>query len=283
MPLLARAVTAACDALDGIADGVLADPRQCHYDPAALTCGANDDPATCLTPPQVAAVKKIWQGPRDAAGKVIYGPYVPGAESGAGAWERYVTGEGRQKGRHFQLADGFLKYTIFENPAYDFRQFDYARDLPVALAKVSASLDAADPNLQPLEQRGGKLIVYHGWNDPSIPALNTISYYESVLATMSRGPDRDAALQRTQAFFRLFLVPGMQHCSGGPGTDRFDMLTALERWVERGEAPSQVVATRVRDGRVDRSRPLCPYPQVATYRGSGSTDDAANFSCAVPR
>jgi len=153
----------------------------------------------------------------------------------------------------------------------------------VALAKVSASIDAADPNLQPLEQKGAKLIVYHGWNDPSIPALNTISYYESVLTAMSRGTDREAALQRTQAFFRLFLVPGMQHCSGGPGTDRFDMLAALERWVEQGEAPSQVLATRVRDGRVDRSRPLCPYPQVATYRGSGSTDDAANFSCAVSR
>lgn len=283
VPLLAQAVTAACDAIDGITDGVLADPRRCTFDPAVLTCRAGADPATCFTPKQVAAVKQIWSGPRNSAGEVLYGPYVPGAESGAGAWERYVTGDAPGDGRHLRLADGFLKYVVFQDPKYDFRRFDYDRDLPAALAKVGGAIDAVDPDLGPLERRGARLIVYHGWNDPSIPALNTIKYYESVVAAMNPGADRDAALRRTEGFFRLFLVPGMQHCSGGPGTDRFDMLAALENWVEKGEAPTQVAATRLRNGRVDRSRPLCPYPQVATYTGSGSTDDAANFRCAAPR
>jgi len=283
VPILARAVTAACDAIDGVTDGVLDDPRTCHFDPASLTCRAGQDQATCFTEKQVAAVKQIWAGARNSKGERLYASYVPGAESGAAAWERYVTGDGPRAGRHFQLADGFLKYVVFQNPNYDFRSFNYDTDLPMALAKVSPLVDAVDPNLRPLQQRGSKLIVYHGWNDPSIPALNSIDYYESVVAAFSTSANRDAALAETQTFYRLFLVPGMQHCSGGPGTDAFDMVTALENWVEKGIAPSSIAATHRTAGRVDRSRPLCPYPQVAVYSGSGSTDEAANFSCKAVR
>lgn len=279
VPLLAAAVTAACDAVDGIKDGVLADPRACTFDPSVLACRAGQDPATCFSNKQITAVKEIWAGARSSAGDRIYPGTAPGAESGAGAWERYVTGAAPRSGRHFQLADGFLKYVIFDNPAYDFRTFNYDVDLPAALAKVGRLIDAVDPNLQPLEQRGAKLIVYHGWNDPSIPAQNSVNYYESVWSALAGGADRQAALARTQAFFRLFLVPGMQHCSGGPGTDRFDMLTALEHWVEKGVAPDRVIASHTTGDRVDRTRPLCMYPQVATYTGNGSTDEAANFVC----
>jgi feruloyl esterase len=283
VPLLARAVTAACDAIDGITDGVLDDPRTCRFDPASIVCKAGQDPATCLTPQQAVAVKKIYTGATNSKGERIYSPFMPGAESGAGAWERYVTGDGPHDGRHFRLADGFLKYVVFQDPNYDYRTFNYDTDLPMALKKIAPMLDAMDPDLRPLQQRGGKLIVYHGWNDPSIPALNSVEYYESVISTLSKGANRQTALAATQAFYRLFLVPGMQHCSGGPGTDTFDMLAALENWVEDGRAPASIPATHRTAGRVDRSRPLCPYPQVALYSGSGSTDDAVNFSCRMPR
>jgi feruloyl esterase len=281
VPIIQRAVVAACDGFDGISDGIIDDPRKCTYDPAPLTCQAGQDPAACLTAKQVAAVRQIWDGPRNSRGERLYSPYVRGAESGGGAWERYVTGDRSQDGRHYQLADGFLKYVVFQDPGYDFRRFNYDTDLPKALAKVSPMIDAMDPNLKPLQQRNAKLIVYHGWNDPSIPALNSIEYYESVVSTIGKGAGREAALTNTQAFYRLFLVPGMQHCSGGPGTDNFDMLAALENWVENGDAPASIPATHRTAGRVDRARPLCPYPQVAIYSGSGSTDEAANFRCGV--
>jgi feruloyl esterase len=284
MPVLARAVTAACDAIDGITDGVIDDPRQCHFDTSSLTCRSGQDPATCFTAKQAAAVKQIWAGAVDSKGQRLYPGYMPGAEAGAGGtWERYVSGDGPGRGRHLQLADGFLKYVVFQDPNYDFRQFNYDTDLPMALKKVSQMVDAMDPNLRPLRERGGKLIVYHGWNDPSIPVLNSIDYYESVVSTLNPGANREAALARTQDFYRMFLVPGMQHCSGGPGTDNFDMLEALENWVEKGQAPASIPATHRTAGRVDRSRPLCPYPQVAAYSGSGSTDAAENFSCRMPR
>jgi feruloyl esterase len=284
MPVLARAVTAACDAIDGITDGVIDDPRQCHFDPSSLICRSGQDPATCFTAKQATAVKQIWAGASDSKGQRLYPGYMPGAEAGAGGtWERYVSGEGPRQGRHFQLADGFLKYVVFQDPNYDFRKFNYDTDLPMALKKVSQMVDAMDPNLAPLRQRGGKLIVYHGWNDPSIPVLNSIDYYESVVSALNPGANREAALAKTHDFYRMFLVPGMQHCSGGPGTDNFDMLAALEAWVEKGQAPASIPATHRTAGRVDRSRPLCPYPQVAVYSGSGSTDAAENFSCRMPR
>jgi feruloyl esterase len=282
--VLSRAVTAACDANDGVTDGVIDDPRRCQFDPASLVCKAGQDPASCFTPKQATAVKQIYAGAVDSKGQRLYPGYMPGAESGSGGtWERYVTGNGPLSARHLQLADGFLKYVVFGDPKYDFRSFNYDRDLPAALAKLSPLIDAMDPDLRPLRQRGAKLLVYHGWNDPSIPVLNSIDYYESVVSTINPGMNRQAALAATQAFYRMFLVPGMQHCSGGPGTDNFDMLAALENWVEKGIAPDSIVATHRTDGRVDRSRPLCPYPQVAVYSGTGSTADAANFKCQLAR
>lgn len=279
IPALAEAVTEACDRIDGVADGVIDDPRLCRFDPAVLTCKSGEDSPRCFTPKQVKAVKDIWSGARDSSGRQLYPGLVPGAETGGAAWPRYVTGTGYGTGRHLQLADGFLKYVVFADPKYDFRKFSYDVDFPRAVAKLGPLLDAVDPDLQPFERRGGKLIVYHGWNDPSIPPTNSVDYYESVVTALGGKSNRGAGLARTQKFFRLFMAPGMQHCSGGPGTSNFDMLPALEAWVEKGSAPDRVVASRTANGRVDRTRPLCPYPQVAVYTGSGSTDEAANFVC----
>jgi feruloyl esterase len=279
VPLLANAVTASCDALDGVAEGVLNDPRKCAFDPAVLACKPGQDSSTCFTPKQVNAVKDIWAGPRNSAGQIIYPGLVPGGEAGPGGWASWTTGTAPFAGaRHWSAAEGFFKYMVFENPDWDFRTFNYDVDLPQALAKVSRSLDATDPNLRPFKRRGGKLIVYHGWSDPDISPWNAIDYYESVVSHFGGENDRGRALGETQDFFRLFMVPGMQHCSGGPGPDTFDMLTALEQWVEHNITP-KVIATHLTNGVADRTRPLCAYPQVARWNRSGSTDDAANFVC----
>jgi feruloyl esterase len=155
--------------------------------------------------------------------------------------------------------------------------YNFGSDLLFSLAKVGPALDAVDPDLRRLEKKGSKLIVYHGWSDPDISPLNSIDYFESVVSFMQRRNEhREDAAARANDFFRLFMVPGMQHCSGGPGPNTFDMLTALENWVEKGEAPERVIAARP-----GRTRPLCVYPKVAVHTG-GSTDEAANFECRAP-
>jgi feruloyl esterase len=279
MPLLGNAVNAACDALDGVTDGVLDDPRACKYDPAALTCKPGQDPETCFTAKQVKAIKDIWAGVRDSSGELVYPPFVPGGESGPGGWAGWITGSAPFASTHWQAADNTYKYMIFNNPEWDYQTFDFDKDLRFSLEKLGKHLDAVDPNLQPLKARGAKLIMYHGWSDPAISPLNSINYYESVVAVLGRGRSRDVALRETQDFFRLFMVPGMQHCSNGPGATTFDMLAALENWVEKKVAPDHVIASRLVNGVAERTRPLCAYPKVAVYKGSGSTNDAANFEC----
>ena len=175
-----------------------------------------------------------------------------------------------------------MKYMVFNDPDWDFRSWDYDRDFSTALARTGAALDANNPDLRPLRDGGGKLLVYHGWSDADISPLGTIDYFEEAVTVLGGDTDAPSALAETQKFFRLFMVPGMGHCRGGPGPDRFDMLSALERWVEQDEAPTRILASKIEDGEVVRTRPLCPSPQVARWSGSGSTDDAANFACVTP-
>jgi feruloyl esterase len=279
LPLIEQAVNAACDASDGVADGVLNDPRQCRFDAQSLACTAGQDAASCLTPKQAAAVNAIWRGPRNSRGEQVYPPYMRGAEA-AGGWANYFTGSGPLSGNHWEQAENTLKYMVFENPSWDFRTFDYDRDVPFADGKLGAVMNAFDPDLSSLRKRGGKLLLYHGWNDPSISPQNTVNYYESAVA---RWRDQEKAGPHAMPdFIRLFMVPGMLHCSGGPGTDSFDALGALERWVEQGQAPDTIPASHVTSGVVTRTRPLCAYPNVAVYSGNGSTDRAENFSCRAP-
>jgi feruloyl esterase len=287
VPVLGNAVNAACDALDGVKDGVLNDPRRCHFDPAAIQCKGGDAP-DCLTAAQVAAVKKIWTGLRDKDGQQIYPGLLPGGEAEGGGWVRYLSGSGPGMGRHAALTNAFFRYMVFEDPNWDFHSFRFENDsgfdsdLDTTEEKLGAMFNAIDPDLRPFRANGGKLIQYHGWSDPDISPLNSVNYYESVVRVMGGGRDNANALRDTKEFYRLFMVPGMQHCTGGPGTSRFDMLTALEQWVEHKKAPEQVLGERVRGGKVDRTRPICAYPMEAKYRGSGSTDEAANFVCALP-
>jgi feruloyl esterase len=282
--LLGAATRAACDAIDGIVDGVIDDPRKCKFDPSVLECKAGQDPNTCFTPKQVEAVRKIQTGVRTPWGELVHPPLVPGAEDGADGWAAWTTGSAPFTGLHWLAADGFFRYMVFQNPSYDPFTFNFGSDLIFALHQVGGVLDAVDPDLRPLKYRGAKLIVYHGFSDPDISPLNTINYFESVVDFMSgRHDTHEEGLQRVNEFFRLFMVPGMHHCAGGPGPNTFDMLTALENWVEKNQPPKSVIASHSTGGVVDRTRPLCVYPKVARYMGTGSTDDAANFKCKMPR
>ncbi|MEQ8953557.1 MAG: tannase/feruloyl esterase family alpha/beta hydrolase, partial [Gammaproteobacteria bacterium] len=210
---------------------------------------------------------------------------VPGGEAAPGGWSSWVSGRAPYQSLHWLGGEGFFRWFVFDDPDWDFRTFDYDADLDYALAKVGSAVDSNSPDLRRLRDNGAKLLVYHGWSDPDISPLASINYYESVvdfLSTQTNTTDRGQALANTQDFFRLFMVPGMGHCRGGPGPDQFDALTALENWVENGVAPQSMEASKVQGGTVVMTRPLCAYPEVAQYNGNGSTDDGANFSCALP-
>jgi feruloyl esterase len=266
-PAIHEAVLQACDGLDGVRDGVLEDPRACTFDPSVLACSANDS-SSCLTPPQVDAARMMYaplNNPR--TGENISPGLVPGSELGWGTFG------GPQP---FRLGMQMYQHMVFEDPDWDFRTLDFDVDMATVAELEGGIVNAKDPNLRPFAASGGKLLMYHGWSDPQIPALHSVGFYERVL-------DEMGGVESTYETARLFMMPGVNHCGrGGPGMTTFDMLAALEAWVELGEAPDRIVASREVDGHTERTRPLCPYPQVATYTGSGSTDEAANFECRLP-
>ena len=256
--------------IDGLKDGLVDDPRTCHFEPATLTCRPGADEATCLTAPQVEAIDKVYAGARNPrTGEQIYTGWPRGSEafgeSPNQGWGQYLI-DPREPSRI-----GLFRYFLFDDPQWDMRTLDYDRDLAYAEQRLS-HLHAVDRDLTPFKARGNKLIMYTGWLDPIVPPPDTAAYYEAVAKTMG-------GYDKTQSFFRLFTAPGMGHCTGGPGPNQFDALGALEQWVEKGIAPDSLVATHSTNGAIDRSRPLCPYPQVARYKGTGSIDEAANFAC----
>jgi feruloyl esterase len=272
LALVTKAAVEACDAIDGLKDGLIDDPRQCQFDPAKLVCtGAADD--SCLTPAQVKAVKKVYDGAKNPrTGEQIYTGWPRGSEGFGEAalqgWRQYLTDPGEPS------RIGLFRYFLFNDPNWDVRTLDYDRDLAYAEQRLSY-LPAVSRDLSAFRKRGNKLLMYGGWMDPVVPPQDTAAYYEAVAKTMG-------GYDKTRDFFRLFMAPGMGHCFGGPGPNQFDALAALEQWVEKGVAPDTLIASRSTNGKVDRTRPLCPYPQVARYKGTGSIDDAANFSCAAP-
>jgi feruloyl esterase len=167
------------------------------------------------------------------------------------------------------------QYLVFNDPKWDYRTLDPAKDVPAAEKAIGATMNATDPNLKPFFSHGGKLLMYHGWADPGIPPMFSVEYFKSVV-------EKDGGVKKAANDIRLFMVPGMGHCAGGDGPNTFNSMAALSQWVEQGRAPEQVVASHATRGQVDRTRPLCPYPQTAVYKGSGSTDEAGNFSCKAP-
>jgi feruloyl esterase len=272
--LITDAVLAKCDARDGLKDGLLSDPRTCDFSPSELACKPGQNSEVCLIADEVKALQEIYAGAHFSTGKPVY----PG-------WPRGVEYALAQMQQPFvaALASSTFKDMVFEDPSWDYHGLDLDRDVPRADAKVGAVLNNYSPDLRAFRRAGGKLILWHGWDDPLISPLHTVEYYQKVAAFFA--PEKRgtaAALAGVQDFARLFLAPGVNHCGGGPGPDTFDALAALEAWVERGTPPDRIVATHSSKGSVDRTRPLCPYPQVAVYGGSGSTDEATNFSCRMP-
>lgn len=289
IPAVNDAVLTACDAQDGVRDGIVNDPRQCHFDPAILLCKNGDN--SCLTAPQVEALKKIYAGPKSSKGEQIFPGLVPGGENGFGGWPLWVTGSAPGKSLDAAFGNNFFANMIFDDPAWDFKTFDFDREVKITDDKQAANLNATDPDLKNFKDRGSKLIMYHGWSDAAISPLNTIDYFNRVEKAMGG--------RNVNAFLRLYMAPGMQHCGGGPGADGFgvyesstepagpqhSMFSALEQWVEKGVAPERIIARKLNDPLdptkgIKMTRPLCPFPQVAKYKGSGDTNDEANFVCA---
>jgi hypothetical protein len=283
--LVAQKVMDKCDAVDGLKDGLIDDPRACRFDASrdVPACSAGADTPDCLTAAQAATINKIQSGP-SSKGKPFIAGFMPGSEAvttsptgttNSGWVGAIVPAQPGAKPADFNLAEGVMRYLILDppQPEYDFMKFDYDRD--TALVKRWSKLaDAKDADLSKFRKRGGKVIMTYGWADQILQPMMGVNYYEAVVAKNGRG---------TSDFARLFMMPGVAHCGGGIGPDRVDAVTAVIDWVEKSKAPDSLLATKITNGAVARTRPLCPYPQVARYKGQGSIDDAASFSCVAPR
>jgi hypothetical protein len=259
-----KAVVEACDAGDGLKDGIISAPQRCKFDPAVLQCKAGDA-ADCLTAGQVTALEGIYDGARNPrTGKLIYPGFTPGSESQVG-----ILTMGQEP---FPVATSFMRAIVFRDPTWDFRSFDYDKDVQRSYEAASFALDVPADGPKAFLARGGKLLLSHGWADGLISATGTVDFFEQLQRSVGKGAARNA---------RLFMIPGMGHCGGGEGPSMVDMLGTLDRWVETGKAPERIIAANAPNA-TPRTRPLCPWPQEAKYTGSGSTDDAANFRCAAP-
>jgi hypothetical protein len=286
LPAITAAVLAACDAQDGVTDGIVNNPEACHFDPGVLLCRGAETRA-CLTAPQIKALKKLYSGGQDSKGKSIFPGFAPGGENRG--WADWVLGPGPGGNSGSVYVSNYFRYMVYENPLFDPLAANAGEALQAAERKTAQALNATNPDLSRFHARGGKLIVYHGWNDQAISPLNSIHYFNSVVNQMTARTVND--------FMRLYMVPGMEHCAGGVGPSAFGQLgitgsgqpqygifDALQDWVERGTAPGSLVATRFSPNgshQVQMTRPLCAYPQIARYSGAGSTNEAGNFRCGV--
>jgi feruloyl esterase len=262
-PAIHQAALNACDAGDGVKDGLIENPTRCRFDPRVLECTSGDGPS-CLTSAQVDTARGMYAPITDPATGRVVSPALlqPGSELG---WGRLAGPE------PLRNAVEPFKFVVFNDPAWDWRSFSLATDLPRALQADHGVINFTDPNLEPFFNRGGKLLMYHGWADPQVTPLNSIRYFNDVLKASGEST-RGKSIE-------LYMQPGMNHCWGGEGPDTFDIVGVLEQWVQTGSAPSQIVASHSTESAIDRTRPLCPYPQVATYTGTGSIDAAENFRC----
>jgi feruloyl esterase len=267
-----NAVIDKCDALDGVKDGVLERPYQCKFDPAEVECKAGETDA-CLTKPQADALRVIYQGHPLADGRMVFPGFAVGGERDRGGWRD------PSKAGTTQMGIEFYRWMVFGDANWSPESFDLDRDYAIALQRMGPITNADNPDVSAFAQRGGKLLLWHGWNDALIAADGTIKYYEAAKKKLG---------DRADESIRLFMAPGAGHCFGGDGPSTFNRLEALDRWVETNSPPTQMIATKYDNDlfaiaglptKVARTRPLCPWPQTAHYVGTGSTDDAANFIC----
>jgi len=300
LPALQRAVIAACDEADGLKDGLVSSPPACHFNPAVLVCKGDEGP-DCLTPAQTDTLNALYSGPKHpGTGERIFpGLVTSGTEALPMNWPLWVLGAAPGQSAHAAFGISYFRDVVFENPGWQLQSMNFDRDLRISHDKVAPLLNSTSPDLRSFRARGGKLIHYHGWGDAAIAAPTSIEYYEAVRAFMSTAPDPRAKTQSVDDFYRLFMVPGLAHCSGGVGPVHFgndadygpapaantdperDVFSALERWVEHGIAPDRLIGSGPSplDATKTLTRPLCPHPRVMKYKGAGSADDAANFVC----
>jgi hypothetical protein len=279
LPLLAETVYNKCDAEDGLKDGLISDPLHCDFRASKdlPRCAEGSDSASCFQETEIAAIELVYADVMSQGNRMFPG-WPVGAEAvvnGQSGWMgQVVNAANGRPGAWRSYADGFLGYIAFpeKDPATTLAGFDINRDAQ-RTAEASSIVDAIDPDLSAFREHNGKLLMYFGWADPQLNPRMGVEYYQKVMEQM--GPS-------TNEFARLFMVPGMFHCGGGIGTSTFDAMTPLIRWVESDEAPKELDASRVVEGKVVRTRPVCAYPEVARYKGSGSIDEAANFSCTQP-
>ncbi|HMF64277.1 MAG TPA: tannase/feruloyl esterase family alpha/beta hydrolase [Edaphobacter sp.] len=265
-PMIHRAVLETCDAKDGLKDGLIEAPESCNVDFKSLQCKAADG-LDCLTARQVQTAQTITSPVATKTGKILFPRVEPGTEL---RWSRLAGGP--------QPADLFLdefRYVVYQDPNWEWRTFDLERDSFKA-HEIDKNVDELNPDLNAFAKHGGKLLLYHGWADQQVAPGSSVEFYKALMDA-SGGPEQ------TSNWVRLFMAPGMAHCSGGEGPDNFDKITVMEQWVEQSKAPDQIIAAHKTAGKIDRTRPLCPYPQVAHYKGIGSIDEASNFSCRLSR
>jgi feruloyl esterase len=264
--IIHKAAVQACDADDGVKDGIISTPGRCHFDAAALQCKGDDAP-DCLTTPQIAALRAIYQGPRNSrTGKQTYPGFEPGSEM---MFPIQTAGP-----EPFPVSTTYMKSLVFKDSSWDFRSFDYDKDVTRAMQAGSEQLDVPANGLDSFFAGGRKLLLSHGWADGLIPPLSTVNFYTDLSAHLTP--------KKAAGGTRLFMIPGMGHCAGGEGPFVFNAISTLDEWVETGHAPERIVVSNPPGGPA-RTRPLCPWPQEATYSGAGSTDDEKSFKCAAPK
>jgi feruloyl esterase len=288
LPAIQQATLAACDALDGVKDGVIGDPAKCHFDPQVLLCKGGDS-ADCLTQPQIASLRALYAGAKDEHGTAIFPGFTMGDET---SWKEWVVGDDPGASLGSRFVRNYFRYIATGDPRTNILTANVSDLLRQSKERGAPDLDSTNPDLSRFAAHGGKLILYHGWDDPAISPFNTITYVTSVDAKM--GPEK------ADAFLRLYMVPGMEHCIGGPGASvfgqfgsataagpKYGLFDSLVNWVEKGSPEENVISTKYDAGpngamKATFTRPLCAWPKVATYKGSGDDTDATNYGCIAP-
>jgi hypothetical protein len=303
LPIIQHAIVAKCDDADGLKDGLVSNPPACRFDPTVLACKGTKG-KDCLTSAQLDTLKALYSGPKNPRnGEAIFaGLVTSGTEAMPMNWSLWILGTSPGQSIQADFGLSYFRDVVFERPEWQLQLMDFDRDVRLSDEKVAPILSAINPDLRSFRARGGKLIQYHGWGDAAITASSSIEYYEAVRSYMSSAPDPRSKVKSIEDFYRLFMVPGLAHCSGGVGPVHFgndadfgappipntdserDVFAALERWVEYGIAPDRLIGSGPSplDPSKTLTRPLCPYPQQAEYKGAGDTNDAANFACGMP-
>jgi len=273
LKLLVHSVLEKCDALDGLKDNLIYNPEACRFDPATLQCAAGQA-SPCLSAEKVRVIKNIFDGPHDSSGRAIYSPLLYDSGVAAEGWRVWMTGLGTDPPINVLIFPSFINGIALagQPPPINIFAFDFDKDAP-RVDKAAAEIDADSTDWTAFRKRHGKLLLYTGMSDPCFPTLDLIRFYKQI-------EQQNGGASATPDFARLFLTPGMNHCGGGPGLDEFDTLSAMQQWVEHDKAPDSMLASG--QAFPGRTRPLCAYPKIAKYNGSGNPEDAASFTCRVP-